>query len=143
MLLDEDLPLEIDSVAEFHEFMRVAGVAILAGELASAIRIDSPGERQIALAHHAIQQRMRPEREVLYVVAFAEGLALRRDPGDAHQFLTGLGIGKERKRRHTCRRWFAFCSPKTSAIEARCQSRVFWGSVFVSKLGELAGSLSN
>src|ERR1019366_24976 len=46
VLLDVDLPLELRTVAHFHEFVSVAGITVLAGELAAAIRIDRPGERQ-------------------------------------------------------------------------------------------------
>jgi hypothetical protein len=45
MLLDIDFLLELRSVPQFHKFMSVAGIAVLAGKLASAVRIDRPGER--------------------------------------------------------------------------------------------------
>ena len=97
MLFDEDFPLELDPVAQFHELMRVAGIAVLAGKFASAIRIDGPGKRQIALAHHPIKQRSRTEREVLDVVPFAQRLTRSRQTRDANQLRRRLGIGEQGK----------------------------------------------
>ena len=58
VLLDEDFVLEI-LVGHLHELVRVAGVTIFAGEFASAVGIDRPGERQVAIANHAVEQRAR------------------------------------------------------------------------------------
>ena len=44
MLLDVDLSLEIYTVSEFHEFVGITRVAILAGEFAAPVGIDGPGK---------------------------------------------------------------------------------------------------
>ena len=56
MLLDEDLLLEVDAVAHFHEFVGIARVAVFAGELASAVGIDCPGKGH-ADAGASVEQR--------------------------------------------------------------------------------------
>src|SRR6266403_222612 len=121
MLLDEDLPLEVDPVAQLHEFVRVAGITVFACELASAIRIDRPLKWQIALAHHPAQQRTYPKGEILHVVPFPQGVALGRDPGNSHKFLSRRELGEERERRHTCLPLFAFYSPRLNPETERCQ----------------------
>ncbi len=55
VLLDEDLVLEV-FVGHFHEFVRVAGITVFAGKLAAPIRIDRPGEGQIPITDHSVQQ---------------------------------------------------------------------------------------
>src|SRR5262249_44920967 len=50
MLFDIDLLLEFHAVAHFHELVGITGVAIAAAELASAVGIDGPGKRHLALA---------------------------------------------------------------------------------------------
>src|SRR6266700_1683026 len=44
--LGENPALELERVAQFHELMRIARIAVLAPELATAIGIDSPAKRQ-------------------------------------------------------------------------------------------------
>src|SRR5215831_10101192 len=73
MLLDEDLLLKIDAIAHLHKLVGVARVAVLAGKLASAIRIDRPRERQISFADNAIQERARTQCEVFDIVSLAQG----------------------------------------------------------------------
>ena len=85
VLLDVDFLLELGAVAHFHEFVGVAGIAVFAGKFAAAVRIDGPGERQVAVAYAAVQQGFRREREVFNVVAFAQGFAFRGEPRDADQ----------------------------------------------------------
>jgi len=66
--------------------VRVASVAVLAGELAPAIRIDGPGKwhaRYIA----AIQQRPYGQGKEFDVVPRLNELPLRRHASDAHQRL--------------------------------------------------------
>ena len=106
MLLDEDLVFEV-FVGHLHELVRVSGVTIFAGEFASAVGIDRPGERQVALADHAVEQRARVQREILDVVAFADGLSLSRETSDANEFRT-VGIGEEREGGHVVRLLFAY-----------------------------------
>ena len=54
MLLDVNLLLEIGAVVHLHELMGVTGVAVFAGELATAIRINGPGKGH-ARAGRAVQ----------------------------------------------------------------------------------------
>ena len=61
MFLNVDFALKFQSVAHFHELVRIARIAIFAGELAAAVRIDLPGEgharRVTACEQAAIFQR--------------------------------------------------------------------------------------
>src|SRR5690242_14816539 len=57
VLLDVNFLLELHAVAHLHELVGVAGVAVAAAELASAIGIDGPGEGHLAIADAAVQQR--------------------------------------------------------------------------------------
>ncbi len=59
VLLDVDLLLELRAVAHFHEFVGVAGIAVLAGEFATSVGIDGPGEGHPAAADAAVQQGFR------------------------------------------------------------------------------------
>src|SRR5947207_1816455 len=90
VLLGVDFALEINPVAQLHKFMRVAGVAIFAGKLASAIRVDRPGKWH-ARNVTAVQQRPHRNREVLDVVAVVEVLALRSQARYSHQLWAGCG----------------------------------------------------
>ena len=45
ILLYEDEPLEIQTISQLHEFVRVTRVAVFTGELAATIGIDHPLER--------------------------------------------------------------------------------------------------
>ena len=73
VLLDVDLLLELHALAHFHKFVGVAGVAVAAAELASAVGVDGPGEGHLAVADAAVQQRLRGQREVLDLMTFAQG----------------------------------------------------------------------
>src|ERR1700676_3578994 len=97
MLLHENFLLEVDAVPQFHEFMGVAGITVFAGELATAIRIDCPGERH-AHASAAIEQGADGQREVFNFVPLKEGFSLRCQASDADEF--GLGIEKKRQGGH-------------------------------------------
>ena len=44
MLLHINLLLKVESIPHFHELVGIACVAVLAGKLASAVRVDRPGE---------------------------------------------------------------------------------------------------
>jgi len=105
VLLDEDLVLEI-LVGHLHELVGVASVTIFAGKLTSAVGIDRPGERQVAIADHAVKQRTGGKGEVLDVMAFANGLSLGRKTSDADEF-GAVGIGEEREGGHEIRLLFA------------------------------------
>jgi len=95
VLLDEDFVLEI-LVGHFHELVRVASVTIFTGEFASAVGIDRPGKRQVAIGDHAVEQRARGQREVLDVVACADGLSFGCETSDANEF-RAVGIGEQRE----------------------------------------------
>src|SRR5690349_16910813 len=97
MLFHEDLLLEVDTVAHFHEFVGVARVAVLASELATSIRIDRPGEGH-ASAGTAVQQGADGEGEVLNLVSLAERFALGGETGNADEFR--FGVGKQGKGSH-------------------------------------------
>src|SRR5437016_14456429 len=79
VLLDVDLALEIHAVAHFHELMRIARVAVLAGELAAAIGVDRPGKRH-ARRSTAAQPRAGWQSEIFNVVAFRGRFACRGEP---------------------------------------------------------------
>src|SRR5262249_47245911 len=56
MLLDVDLALEVQAIAQLHELVGIARVAVLAGKLAPPVWIDHPGEghaRGVATCKHA------------------------------------------------------------------------------------------
>src|SRR5271167_5049705 len=97
MLLDENLLLEVGAVAHFHELMGVAGIAVLAGELASAVGIDGPSEGH-ADTGAAVEQGTDREGEVFNFVSLAQGFPLRSEPSDTNEF--GLGVEKEGKGSH-------------------------------------------
>src|SRR5260370_1741070 len=59
VLLYVDLLLELPAVAQLHEFVGIARVAILAAKFAAAVRIDGPGEGHAATAGAAVQQGFR------------------------------------------------------------------------------------
>src|SRR5581483_5733700 len=50
VLLDVNLLFELQAVAHLHKLVGVAGIAIAAAELASAVWIDRPGEGHLTLA---------------------------------------------------------------------------------------------
>jgi len=84
-LLYLDLLLELHAIAHLHELVRVAGVAVAAAELASAIRIDCPCEWHLPLADATVQQGFRGQGEVFGVVTLSNGLAFRGQTGDANE----------------------------------------------------------
>jgi hypothetical protein len=83
MLLDKNLSLKIDPVAQFHELMRIARIAILAGKLASAIGIDRPGKRKVPRANHPAKKRSSPERKVLDIMPLPNRLPSSGKASDA------------------------------------------------------------
>ena len=83
MLLDIDFLLEFHAVAHFHKFVSVAGITVLAGELAAAIRINRPGKWH-AYAGASVQQGARGQREVFNIVPFTKRFRLGGKPGDAN-----------------------------------------------------------
>src|SRR5579863_10530710 len=130
MLLDVDLALEVEPVAHLHKFVGIARVAVFAGEFAAAVGIDGPGEGHGAVADAAVQQRFRLEREVLDIVAFADGFAFAGQARNADQpGMGGAGVGEvearagvrrgggegaggvRRREQRQGRHIFAFCSP--------------------------------
>src|SRR5580700_1592463 len=97
MLLDKDFPLEVNSVAHFHEFMGIARVAVLAGKFAATIRIDRPGEGH-ADTGAAIEQGADRQGEVFDVFSFSKRFAISRQAGDSYKL--GLGVRQKRKSSH-------------------------------------------
>jgi len=96
--LDEDLALEVE-VGHLHELVGVTRVAVFAGEFAAAVRVDGPGERQIAIADHAIEQGTGGQGEVLDVVSLADGLTLGSEACDANE-LGFFWLGEKGERGH-------------------------------------------
>ena len=115
LLLDENLAFKIDALPEFHELVRVARIAVFAGEFAPAIRINSPGKWEIARANDTAKQGAGLKSEVFNVVPFADGFSVSGQTGDADQFGLGCGIGEKRQGRHVG--VFAICSPTIDEAE--------------------------
>src|SRR5579862_7287077 len=84
-LLRENLPLELERIAELHEFVRVAGVAILAAELAAPVRIDGPAERHPG-ARAVSDVGARWEFEILDAALGFDKRAFGGEAGDADEF---------------------------------------------------------
>src|SRR5579864_6103490 len=115
VLLGINLLLELKAVARFHKLVRVARVAIFAGKLAPAVRIDRPCKRH-ARAGAAVEQRPHRKRKVLDFVTLAHTFAMRRQPGNADQPRTG--IGKQGERRHRIRLLFAIIARSSLAAHS-------------------------
>src|ERR1700691_889748 len=86
MLFDKNLAFELHTVAQFHKFVRIACVTVLAGKLATSVRIDCPGEREIACAYDAAKKRTCLECKVFDIMAFAQRLSRGGDSLYADQF---------------------------------------------------------
>src|SRR3979490_2209080 len=86
VLFDENLSFEVHAVPQFHEFVGIARVAVLAGKLAATIRIDRPRERQIASAYHPAEQRSSAEGKVFNVVSLAQRFGFGGEPRDTDEF---------------------------------------------------------
>jgi hypothetical protein len=82
MLLGVDLLLEFHAFAHLHKFVGIAGVAVFAGKLASAIRIDGPGKRHTG-AGASVQQRPYRQGEIFDLVPLPDALPVRSQPGNA------------------------------------------------------------
>ena len=63
-LLRENRPLEIRRLAQFHELVRVARVAVLTPELTTAIGIDRFAKRQAAFGGGMVENRSHLERSI-------------------------------------------------------------------------------
>src|SRR5258708_37316110 len=126
LLLDENLSFKVHALPQFHELVRIARVAVLAGKLATAIRIDGPRERKIASAYHPAEQRSRPDGKVFNVVSLAQRLGFGGDPRDAHKFRMSGGFAgqcEERKSRHKHIRYlFSYGTAK----HLPCQTQGLW-----------------
>jgi hypothetical protein len=95
--------------SELHELVRVAGVAVLAGELAAAVRVDGPAERH-ALSG-AVEETASGEVEVFDRALGFEEFAGGGQAGNADEFRQGL-IGEQ----HTA--IFAFYSHPVKASKS-------------------------
>ena len=80
--LGVDLVFEFAGV-EVHEFVRVAGVAVAASELAAAVGVDRPFEGQARFG--AVEEAAGGEFEVLYLALGFQSLAFRGQFRDADQ----------------------------------------------------------
>ena len=85
LILDEYFVLELIGIADLHELVRVARIAVLAGELATAIGIDSPRERKIATRVAAVEDRAHRQREEFNLMPAIDVLGLTSQLGDADQ----------------------------------------------------------
>jgi hypothetical protein len=85
VLLDVDFLLELPTITHFHEFVRVAGIAVFAGELTAAVGIGGPGERQPSVTDATVQQGTSRQSKVLNIVALAKRSAFRREAGNAYE----------------------------------------------------------
>ena len=56
VVLGEDFALEVGRIAELHELVGVARIAVAAGKLAAAVGVDGPGETESAARGDAVQQ---------------------------------------------------------------------------------------
>src|SRR5712671_1391402 len=63
-----DLLLKLAALAQLHEFVGIACVAILAAKFAAAVGIDGPSEGHAAAADAAVEQGLRGKSEILDVV---------------------------------------------------------------------------
>ena len=79
-----DFALELKRIAQLHELVRVAGVAILAPELAAAIGVDGPAERD-ARAVAARQKRARLQLEIFDAPLGFDSGTCGGEFGDAHE----------------------------------------------------------
>src|SRR5579859_60510 len=95
VLLHVNLLLEVHAVPHFHEFVRVARIAVAASELASAVGIDRPGKWHLTFADAPVEQRLGREGEILDVMPFPDGLTLRGQARDTDQF----GLARKREQR--------------------------------------------
>src|SRR3954471_3761746 len=95
--LSEDFSFKGLQVAQFHEFVRIAGVAILTAVFTASIRIDGPGERY-ARGLAAVQLLARRQRSIFYTPLLLESGALRCKPSYSGEF-DELGHGQNRLRR--------------------------------------------
>jgi hypothetical protein len=69
---------------QFHILVRVAGIAVFAGELAAAVGINGPGERH-TLGGAVVQNGTDRQSEILDVVAVANMLAFGGQSGYSYQ----------------------------------------------------------
>ncbi len=93
MLLHVNLAFEIEAVAQFHKFMGVARIAVLAGKLAAAVRVDHPGKRHTR-RKAAGKHRTVFQRDVLNIVAFVYGFTLGGQLGNTDKASAGFDLGK-------------------------------------------------
>ena len=103
--LGENLAFEELGLVQFHEFVRIARVAILAAEFAAAIRVNGPDE-----AHHRIRvpadEAARFELEVFNALFLLKHSARCREFRDADELRWWVVFEQ-----HRTGFIFAFCSP--------------------------------
>ena len=84
LLLHINFLLESQRIAQLHKLMRIAGVAVLARKLTSAIRIDGPLKRQSTRRLHPREQRASRKREIFNVVPLAQRIGVCRQPRNSN-----------------------------------------------------------
>ena len=83
ILLDEDLPLKVLRPAQLHIFMGIAGIAVAAGELAAAIRIDGLREGKPSPRDSAVEDRPDAQRAKLDLMPATHRSAAECQPRNA------------------------------------------------------------
>src|SRR5262249_30419636 len=109
VLLDVNLALKIQAVAQLHELVGVARVAVFAGKLASPVGIDHPGEGH-ARGVAAREDAAVVERDVVNFVPFRQRFSLGREFGDSHQRSFRDALREQRTGRHGTTHQFVFYS---------------------------------
>src|ERR1051326_7157051 len=94
ILLHVNLALEVEPVAQLHEFVRITRITILAAEFASAVWIDGPLERDPGRVA-TTQQATRFERQIFNVVPIADSCAMCRQARDSYQRRSKWFEGRE------------------------------------------------
>src|SRR5690348_11807140 len=85
LLLHEDLVLKLAGVTHLHELVRVAGVAVFAGELTATIRIDCPGEGKTPSRVAAVEDGANRQGKKLHLMTSVDTLSLIGQLGDANE----------------------------------------------------------
>ena len=135
-------------IAQLHELVGVAGVAVAAAELAAAVGVDAVGEAQAAVRGGAIEDAADFERLELDEVAVVGVLGLGGHAGDADGLRGRMG-----KSAGGVGRWvhvFAFYSPikkkltlPDSVVSRFCGKEISdaagWANAFVYGVGRRRG----
>ena len=105
--LGVNLVFKFEAFAEFHEFVRVAGVTIAAAELAAPIGVQTPFERHAGPG--SVQHALRFNLEILNDPLGLQQLALSRQPCNSDEARRGR-IAEQHA--PSIRLLFAYCQAK-------------------------------